>query len=186
MHFPNWFTRDTLATMLSSPSGPTPTISQSIATALVSLHGRSGENGKSLTDQKIKIYRQQCQDITYPSKACSFTSVASADCCSVLVPCLLRIMSAASVPTVASMSSGSTSSNQISSLTKKMRVTNQDEMDSFLPVHFGRASTGQGYNTPCPLSWIILSFKMTYHSSVKVNISSKLSEQYGVAFRGID
>lgn len=37
MHFPNWFTSDTRAKMLSSPLGPTPTISQSIATALVRL-----------------------------------------------------------------------------------------------------------------------------------------------------
>lgn len=37
MHFPNWFTIDTRAKMLSSPSGPTPTISQSMATALVRL-----------------------------------------------------------------------------------------------------------------------------------------------------
>ncbi len=37
MHFPKWLTMETRARMLSSPSLPTPTISQSIATARVNL-----------------------------------------------------------------------------------------------------------------------------------------------------
>lgn len=61
--------------------------------------------------------------VTHPSKAFSLTRAVSGFLSFFLIPCFFLIISAASAPIAASMSSGSTSSNQRSSL-KKHKMKN--------------------------------------------------------------
>lgn len=148
---------DTRATMLSSPLGPTPTISQSMATARVSLKGKGTAWGH-LCRVQVELTRftrwfeqgKACQhmwgdvsslctctavirslcchpspwNVTHPSKAFSFTSTCSTDWhCSVSSPRFLLAIFAASGPIAASISFGSTSSNQMSALGRTDLIT---------------------------------------------------------------
>lgn len=106
--------------MLSSPLGPTPTISQSMATARVSLETKDS----LVTPLTGTISTAPLGDVTHPSEAVSLTSTFSTDSLDLVSSSrFLLAIFAASGPIAASISFGSTSSNQISGLVSTDLIT---------------------------------------------------------------